>query len=629
MKKRIALVLLAFVLCLSALTACNKKDADVTTVPDAPTPPPPEPKIVIVDGGQSAYQIVIASDAADFEEDAAYALRYAIKTLTGVELEVVADSQPAQDKEIVIGKTSRSSLYEVGVNYMDGYAILTSGERIIIEAGTNGSLLLALSKLSVDCFGVDINSDAIYDAEEIATLSVPISYKKSNAQYDFLVDAETLYICHDNSYMQKRMAYMMHEAITADIQDDDVTLTLTVTKDFPGLNAYSMMLLDNDALDPGTWTVSLTDKTVSISAADYYGFTGAMRYLSATNAKMGYYNVIPNTTVSGSYKDTLEDIEGGTAYAYNRTAEHRIMFYNVLWDNPVPAERNLLNAEMVAQYNPDVLGLQEFNNSKRDGAGDNNLVTLLGELGYVETVDPRVKNVDAAKWGDGGKSVTVNNETYKTYYNCTPLFYNTNTTRCIASEYYWYENQIDAENKGNCGVMDCASKAMTWGVFETIETGERYIVVSTHMCTRSDGVKGLQAIEAVNVVNGLIAEYDCPVFFGGDLNGRTVNKNHIYFTSEDGGFTDVERNDLASLYTSKTKAHHRPYPAVKNEYEKLVWPTADDDTGTFDASESVDHILLHNHKKETVSITVFGTVVDHCTLSGADHFPIYVDFSIS
>jgi endonuclease/exonuclease/phosphatase family metal-dependent hydrolase len=296
-----------------------------------------------------------------------------------------------------------------------------------------------------------------------------------------------------------------------------------------------------------------------------------------------------------------------------------------LWDNPAPAERNLLNAEMVAQYMPDVLGLQEFNASKRHKAGDKDLVKLLGELGYVETVDPRVKNV--GKWGSGGEKVTVGNETFKTFYNCTPLFYNTNTTRCIASEYYWYENQIDAENQGNCGAMDCASKAMTWGVFETIATGERYIVVSTHMCTRSDGIRGLQAREAVAVVNRLIAEYDCPAFFGGDLNGRYIHANHIYFTSEEGGFTDIEQNNLATLYTSKTKSYHRPYPEVNKQYQ-LIWPTSDDDTGLYDSSESVDHILIHNHKKDTVDITVFGTVVDHCTKSASDHFPIFIDFSI-
>ena len=619
--KRFFLMLLSCVLCLSVLASCDKKE-DINGPTDAPPAASPEILIPIVENGVSSYQIVIASDATKFETNAAYQLRFGIKTLTGIELPVVLDTEPERDTEIIVGKTSRASLYEVGV-YMDGYAILTAGKRIVIEIGSEAAVGQALSKLSADCFGIDITSDAIYDAEQMATLSVKESYRVLDAQYDFLADAETLYIYYsNNTYMQKRMAYMMSEAVQADYAD---SVGVVVTNVSPALSRHTIKLVEDDAYEVGTWSISLVGKFATVSAGDYYGFTGAMRYLSQVKAEKGHYNLVPNTPLFGSYQSTLKDYEGASLYAYNKTAEHRIMFYNVLWDNPVPAERNLLNAEIVAQYSPDVLGLQEFNNNKRHNAGDNNLVTLLGELGYVETIDPHVKNV--GKWGSGGERVTVNNETYYTYYNCTPLFYNTNTTRCIASEYYWYENQIDDENRGNCGVMDCASKAMTWGVFETIATGERYIVVSTHMCTRSNGVKGLQAIEAMAVVNQLIAEYDCPVFFGGDLNGRTYNANHIYFTSDEGGFTDVERENLASLYTSKIRAHHS-YPAVNSTYG-LIWPVADDNTGTIDSSDSVDHILIHDHKKETVNITVFGTVVDHCSMSGADHFPIFIDFSIS
>ncbi|MDY3303169.1 MAG: hypothetical protein SOW78_02660, partial [Clostridia bacterium] len=40
---------------------------------------------------------------------------------------------------------------------------------------------------------------------------------------------------------------------------------------------------------------------------------------------------------------------------------------------------------------------------------------------------------------------------------------------------------------------------------------------------------------------------------------------------------------------------------------------------------SVDHITLYNH--DSLSVRLFGIVVDDCTLSASDHLPIFMDFS--
>ena len=106
---------------------------------------------------------------------------------------------------------------------------------------------------------------------------------------------------------------------------------------------------------------------------------------------------------------------------------------------------------------------------------------------------------------NGLVKVTVNGETFYTFFNCAPLLYNTKTTRLIKSEYYWYKNQWDKRDgmshENSAG--DCASKAATWGVFESIATRERYIVISTHMCTRSDYIRGLQGQEMVDLIEQL------------------------------------------------------------------------------------------------------------------------------
>jgi endonuclease/exonuclease/phosphatase family metal-dependent hydrolase len=144
------------------------------------------------------------------------------------------------------------------------------------------------------------------------------------------------------------------------------------------------------------------------------------------------------------------------------------------------------------------------------------------------------------------------------------------------------------------------------------------------MCTRSEYIRGLQAQEVVDLMQTLIAEYDCPVILGGDFNGRYTATNYLCFESN--GFVDVEKNNLASLYTSKFRGHHT-YP-VEDEEKGIIQPAPDDNTGDYNASYSVDHVMINNVDPGEMEIFVFGVLVDECSMSGADHFPMLFDFSI-
>ena len=128
--KKFFVLLLAVLLCVSSFISCNddrKGDGEE---------PIPTPTMIVVDGNQSAYRIVIAKNATEYEINAAYDLQSAIKTITGVELPVVEDTEAATEAEIVVGKTERASLYTVPQEYMLGYVVFVSEQRIIIEAGT-------------------------------------------------------------------------------------------------------------------------------------------------------------------------------------------------------------------------------------------------------------------------------------------------------------------------------------------------------------------------------------------------------------------------------------------------------------------------------------------------------------
>ena len=620
MNKKILSGFLAMLFCLFLLPSCERTQEDEATVP----PEEPVPMLSIVADGVSDYRIVIASDAAEFEEDAAYDLRLAIKMFAGVELPIVRDSEEPLDTEIVIGvNTARSTLYQAPAHGQFGYAAFVANQRIVIEAGTDGVLQTAISQFFLDCTGMDINSDALYTEDARGEFSIAQNYQRITPFVDV---SDTLLtktdIVYDGTYIQKRMAYCLFDEIKLVKYKSDLTVTTESSSD-----AFVIVLCKSEDMGQGRWKIEIPDTNLmKIYANDYYGFTATAKYLKKALKARDGTTLTVGACLEGDHIALLEQSEMASAYVYNQTAEYRVMFNNVLWNDPVPAERNVVTAEIVAQYKPDVLGLQEVNWSKRGDAGENDLTVLLANLGYAESIDPRVKNVGSFG-SSGSRWVTVNYQMFRTFYNCTPLFYNQNTTICIDSGYYWYENQIDNENKGDCGAGDCASKAMTWGVFESKATGDRYIVVSTHMCTRSSGIRGLQAQEAVKVIKELTETYDYPVILGGDMNGTATAENYRYFTSAEGGFENVLEEKLPSLFCSNITTHHM-YPVVNATSGMVDAPSSDNAGWGGNVYLNIDHIFIGNASREEMDVTVLGIVLDDCSTAGSDHLPIYIDFSI-
>ena len=629
--KKFLILMLALLLCLPTAVACQKND-ETPTPPPAPAPAPViDTALTIATQEASEYQIVIAKDAEEYVEDYAYKVRLIIRSFLGVSLPVVYDTEPAQEKEIVFGKTNRQDLYTLPLDYKDGYVVCVCDQRLIFEARTVSMMKTATSTFVRKFFGVTIDFVEVGKTQMIESFKVAPDYMISN-------DTAALYqVIYDGSYMQKRYAYRFQDQLKA------ISMSSVVMVDTKVIgNAPQITMEEDSTLERGHWRIEVAadQKSFKAFARDYYGFTAVSQYLirEIRKAQKNVYPFEANAVLTGSHVELLDKTEASTAYVYNRTAEHRVMFYNALWGDPSTQERNGLVAEMIIQYMPDVIGMQEMNNTKR--TGKNAIPTLLAQHGYVESIDPRVENVKSVAdggWGTLGgiKVMREDGSFYYTYMNCTPLFYNQNTTNCIYSEYYWYKNQIDKSNEGNCGVMDCASKALTWGVFESKATGDRYIVISTHMCTRSNGVRGEQAKEAVELINKIIAPvdeggygYNYPIFFGGDFNGQAgAGKNYLHFVNE-AGYVDIRDKELPTIHNSQAQTMHGA-PVYDEDKEMLVAPSYDN-TGTMGGStSSVDHIFLANGDSKKVDITVFGVVIDECSRMGSDHLPIFTDFSIS
>ncbi len=673
MKHYIKLHILALAICL--LITSSASCMPTASVSDQPsgsqTEPPPAVPLSLVLQEMTDYTVIYAAGGESWEIGFAKKLVKVIQTVTGVRLQIKSDAEVAyapNTKEIVVGSrgNNRAPCYREAFDYQNGYAVYVSGERLIFEANCKTGAYFALYQWVYDQFGVDMESDEnALEGLAVQALLQERDYvaakKLASSAFPYLAASDAQWkIVYDGTYLSRCLAFQLQNELwyTAGIQ-----LPVGKRSDAESERGGYLILDTDDSLENGAWHLAAQNSNIVISAGDYHGFTSAFSALSALRHRYGYSSIRNGFADAGDYTENLPKAEQyqTSRYAYDRRGEYRVMFYNALWGNgsatryepdgsvwfDVPIwDRDRLQLAMVAEYMPDVMGLQEMSMERRgytvDGKGG--WVAMLEALGYAEVVDPRVKNlyevgeeipgsaafnggVPATGYGTGGGTkVTVGDDTFYTVYNCTPLFYNTKTTKVVEAGYHWYVTQ--SEQSGTA-----ASRALTWGVFESLKTGERYIVLTTH-CTSHLGAYLGQAKEARAIADGLIGKYNCPVFFGGDFNGNTGDANYDYLVSEEGGFRSLQDwrdpetgAPIAAEYSSMSLTTHG-YPMLDRENQVMMPGNAD--VSLSDPTEkngnAIDQVFVDN--TDALEVQVFGVVADFCSLRGSDHLPLLVDFSI-
>ena len=719
--KKILIALLAMVLCVSTLVSCGGgrnlygafEDGDATddTVVNGASQ-----DLNLLEG----YRIVYKSGN-DAEEEFAKLFQKAVLKVTGVSIPVQNDiewedeeSSWRQDKEILIGETNRKDEYSIPEEqeYYDkgGYTMFLANERLVIMLGSRTGMYFALRDFVKEFFKQDLDK-LDKDVEKLskksgATLTLSkdftMHYLNESQYLPYIGNALSKYkVVYDGgSYMLKRMAFNLQRMFKNTTVEAP---TMAASSSKPAGSVFYLQLVDkaeaedggNEWIEPGKWTIEYSKSMFTIKASSYYGFLDAANYFKTARNQYGFYDFGKNdVTAEGDYVDNATGHYESTKYAYNQQGNTRVMYLNVLFNESQSSEdksksfdtptdqRNQIQQMMIAEYMPDVLGCQEFNKSRRGGSkaaelgGKGGLSALLADIGYVEAVDPRVKNAygtneiipgaDASLvrpeakpgaplygYGTGGADAVsgVAGVTH-TYYNNTPLFYNAETTKLIAAEYYWYKYQTDFYYRENFSQYvngyhqnsagDAGSKAATWGVFESKESGQRYIVITTHMCTRSDYIRSLQAQEVVDLINKLVAIYDCPVFFGGDMNGTDASSNYKLFVSEEVGYIamqdslDENGQNYAKIFTAKTKPSHG-YPnqvkgdpvisAGANDESQLRYVNITEENAG-KGTNAIDHTFVANWTEDLV-VNVFGVIVDDCSMSSSDHLPHFVDFNLA
>lgn len=602
--KRLIAFLLALLFCMPLVAACKKEELPPAESESVAT------ELTLISGGASPYVIVYSTSAESQMTGAYYGvarlIQKTIEELTGVSLPIVAEDTAPVACEIVVGGASRDATNSSPVaadTYNKGYSLFVMGEKIIFEAGSEEGLKLAAYEFLDTLLGVDLLSGTEAGVREGQTeFTLPRDYSATETfhseEFPYIgISISDVSVCYGDDYHQRRAAVILRQELKS---IEKIMPPLVDRSNAKEGDAY-FWFEKNESLKEGTFRIDVEGKRIILSARDYYGYYSAVRAVMKLRKNLGFYPFGEAKPNEGTHIEYLKSNEASARYAYNNSSEYRIMSYNVYWRSKCEPERAILQTEVIRQYQPDVVGFQEFRENRRT-----DMVPLLNEMGYAETMDYKKGNFVV---GSSGTTKT-------SLYNYAPIFYNTATTDCIESGFYRYKNQ-ESESES-------ASKTLCWGLMESKETGERYWVVNTHMCTHGDPVKEAQAKEAVKVIDELIAKHNVPVLLIGDYNGRYNSGNYTYFV-EQGGMTDIEKGGLATEYTSKLKSFHRPYADYDAELD-LMWPAADDDTCE-DPSSSVDHIMLKN--ASAVSVSVYGIVSDDYTMSGSDHYPVFADFSIN
>jgi hypothetical protein len=113
--------------------------------------------LVLADGGQSAYAIVVADDASPSTKHGAEELQKYLEEMTGAKLPIVSDKQPAAEKEIILGDNARFKALNTGIDVAslgkEGYVIRTVGDRLVIVGGALRGNMYGVYGLLEDHFG--------------------------------------------------------------------------------------------------------------------------------------------------------------------------------------------------------------------------------------------------------------------------------------------------------------------------------------------------------------------------------------------------------------------------------------------------------------------------------------------
>lgn len=247
----------------------------------------------------------------------------------------------------------------------------------------------------------------------------------------------------------------------------------------------------------------------------------------------------------------------------------RIMSFNLLcelWDDKAQIKgRDSIVGAILRTYAPDVAGIQE-----------------ISDKWYVA--------LDAVR----GDYEFTSRKTERGLTNFSTLIYNKNTVKLLASG-------VSTFSKGNNTKLRLA----TWGYFEHIATGKKFVAVTTHWDLSSNvEYQMVHSNEMAELVLKLGSKYGCEVITTGDYNSKPDTypyKNYVDKTQ----YSDAKF--AADVVHNPCKGTHSLGASLSG-----------------DPGDSIDHIF----GSAGVHFLYYNCLIDQIVCDASDHNPIYADIKL-
>ena len=139
--------------------------------------------------GKTSYVIVIAKDALEAEQYAATELSFFLKEMTGADFATVTDETPANEYEIVLGRTNRGSLDDVPAELKptvpEGFVILRRDDRIMIIGNIPRATLYGVYDFLEQELGCRFLSEKVNHMPRRQTLRIAFNSRKYDPPLEY------------------------------------------------------------------------------------------------------------------------------------------------------------------------------------------------------------------------------------------------------------------------------------------------------------------------------------------------------------------------------------------------------------------------------------------------------------
>jgi len=135
------------------------------------------PGLTLIAPGRSDYRIVVSAQAPPSPRYAAEELQQFLEKISGVRLALVSDTTPAQEREILVGRSNRLKLLDAKIDLpalgREGYVLRTAGTRLVIVGGEPRGTLYGVYGLLEDHLGCRWFTPEIERIPRQATVALP------------------------------------------------------------------------------------------------------------------------------------------------------------------------------------------------------------------------------------------------------------------------------------------------------------------------------------------------------------------------------------------------------------------------------------------------------------------------